>query len=51
MLRYIPYPPEEGTMTLGVVYYISHERKINNITGFAPIGYVIEEKEEEEDKE
>jgi hypothetical protein len=39
--------PEEGTPTLGVVFYILHKKEIIEATGREPIGYVIEDEDDD----
>ena len=34
--------PEDGTLVLGVVYYIGREAQIFEAVGIEPIGYVVE---------
>jgi len=46
--KFIHGEPEEGTPTLGVVFYILHKNDIVEATGHEPIGYVVEEEGEEE---
>lgn len=41
--------PEEGRPTLGVVFHVTHEKEIQETTGWKPIGYVCEVEETEED--
>lgn len=47
MLKYIDGEPSEGTPVVGVVYYILRQEDIEADTGAEPIGYVIEDSEEE----
>jgi hypothetical protein len=46
--KFIYGRPEEGTLTLGVVFHVVRERDIRELTGYEPIGYVIESEEEED---
>ncbi len=39
---YITGEPEDGTLTLGAVYYILKTKEIYEATGLKPIGYVID---------
>ena len=45
--KFIFYEPNEGTMTLGVVFHVDQEKSIKG-WGYEPIGYVIEEEEPDE---
>ncbi len=47
--KFIYSVPEEGTPTLGVVFHIVREKDIKEATGYEPIGYVVDDEEEEED--
>ena len=46
-IKFISGQPEDGTPTLGVVFYILHEKEIVEATGREPIGYVVEEEDDE----
>ena len=50
MKKFVPGQPEEGTPTLGVVFYILHDKEIRELTGFEPIGYVVDDEDGEEDE-
>ena len=34
--------PEDGQPTLGVVFHVVREREIRELTGYEPIGYIVE---------
>jgi len=40
--KFIPGEPEDGTLVLGVVYYIGRQAEIHKWTRFEPLGYVVE---------
>jgi len=48
-LKFVEKEPEEGTPTLGVVYHVTRQWEIRGLTGFEPIGWVVEEEPHEEE--
>ena len=46
-LKFVYGQPEGGTPTFGVVYHVDQEKDIKELTGYDPLGYVIEKEEEE----
>ena len=49
-LKFVEKEPEEGTPTLGVVYHVTRQWEIRGLTGFEPIGWVVEEEPRPEEE-
>ena len=47
-LEFIREQPKDGTPTLGVVFHVVREKEIKELTGFEPIGYVIDTEEKKD---